>query len=180
MPDWSHLPFAAAVPQVDPSAFVAPGAVVIGDVTVGAESSIWFGVVARGDVNEIRIGRRSNIQDGTVIHVASRGQGTYVGDDVTVGHRAVLHACTLEDRCFVGIQACLLDGVVVESHGMVAAGAVVTPGKRVRSGELWGGVPARCLRELSDADIDAITESAQRYVRLIEAYLRDERWRQLT
>ena len=158
-------------PSIAPDAYIAPTATVIGDVVVGARSSLWFGVIARGDVNEIRIGAGSNIQDGTVIHVASRGQGTYVGDEVTVGHAAVLHACTLEDRCFVGIKACLMDDVVVESGAMVAAGALITPGRRVRGGELWAGVPARPMRELTAAEGEAIAESADRYVQLARSYL---------
>lgn len=175
MSDWSRLPFKSQLPKIDAEAFVAPGAAVIGDVEIGRLSSLWFGVVARGDVNEIRIGARSNIQDGTVIHVASRGQGTYVGDNVTVGHRAVLHACTLDESSFIGIQACLLDGVHVERHAMVAAGAVVTPGKRVASGELWAGVPARMLRRLSVDEIAFIDQSAQRYVDLAQVYLQSSR-----
>lgn len=163
--------YGGSQPSIAEDVYIAPTAAVIGDVVVGAGSSLWFGVIARGDVNEIRIGAGSNIQDGTVIHVASRGQGTYVGNEVTVGHAAVLHACTLEDRCFVGIQACLMDGVRVESGAMVAAGALVTPGTRIRRGELWAGVPARPMRELSAAELEAIADSAARYVRLARGYL---------
>jgi carbonic anhydrase/acetyltransferase-like protein (isoleucine patch superfamily) len=165
------MQYGGSRPSIADDAYVAPTATVIGDVVVGARSSLWFGVIARGDVNEIRIGAGSNIQDASVIHVASRGQGTYVGDQVTVGHAAVLHACTLEDRCFVGIKACLMDGVVVESGAMVAAGALVTPGRRVRGGELWAGVPARPMRALTAAEVEAIAESADRYVQLARTYL---------
>jgi carbonic anhydrase/acetyltransferase-like protein (isoleucine patch superfamily) len=165
------LPYDGVLPRVAEDAYVAPTAVIIGDVVIGAHSSLWFGVTARADVNEIRIGAGSNIQDGTVIHVASRGQGTYVGDEVTVGHAAVLHACTLEDRCFVGIKACVMDGARVESGAMVAAGALVTAGKLVRSGELWAGVPARRMRKLTAEEIEAIADSAGRYVQLAKSYL---------
>ncbi|KAF1852281.1 hypothetical protein Lal_00013677 [Lupinus albus] len=145
--------FNGILPTVDPTAFIAETAAVIGDVAIGANSSIWYGCTVRGDVNEIRIGARTNIQDGTVIHVASEGQGTYIGDDITVGHMALLHACTLEDGCFIGMKACILDGAYVESRAMVAAGALVTPGKRVTSGFLWAGSPARPVRELTEKDL---------------------------
>jgi len=162
--------FNGTLPTIDPTAFIAETAVVIGDVVIGAGSGIWYGCTVRGDVNEIRIGARTNIQDGTVIHVASGGQGTYIGDDITVGHMALLHACTLEDGCFVGMKACLMDGVHVESGAMVAAGALVTPGKRVTRGFLWAGSPARPVRELSERDLGFFPVSARRYVDLAENY----------
>jgi carbonic anhydrase/acetyltransferase-like protein (isoleucine patch superfamily) len=127
--------------------------------------------VARGDLNEIRIGERTNIQDGTIIHVSSTGQGTYIGDSVTVGHMAVIHACTLEDNSFVGIKACVLDNAVVQSGAMVAAGALVTPGKTVPSGELWGGVPARRLRQLNEEEKDMIRSVPETYVELAMSYM---------
>ena len=119
-------------------------ATVIGDVEIGAETNIWFGCLVRGDMNIIRIGKRVNIQDLTVVHVDSQKYGTFIGDDVTIGHSAVIHACTLQDRCFVGMQACVMDGAVVETGAMVAAGALVPPGKTVKAGQLWAGTPARC------------------------------------
>ncbi|HEV7371280.1 gamma carbonic anhydrase family protein [Arenibaculum sp.] len=157
-------------PQIDRTAFVAPTATVIGDVVIGEDSGIWFGCVVRGDVNEIRVGRRTNIQDGTVIHVASRGQGTYVGDGVTVGHMALLHACTVDDGAFIGMKACVMDGAVVESGAMVAAGALVTPGKRVPRGELWAGSPARKLRDLTADEIAGFARQAAHYVELAGSY----------
>ncbi len=169
--DFTLLPHHGVVPQIATDVYVAPTATVVGDVVIASGSSLWFGVVARGDVNEIRIGARSNIQDGSIIHVASQGQGTYIGDDVTIGHMAVLHACTLADRSFVGIKACVMDDAQVASDAMVAAGALVTPGKQVRSGELWAGVPARPIRELTPAEVDFIRYSAQRYVNLAQTYL---------
>jgi carbonic anhydrase/acetyltransferase-like protein (isoleucine patch superfamily) len=136
-------------PKVAPDAFVAPSAAVIGDVEIGSESGIWFHCLVRGDLNIIRIGARTNIQDGTVIHVDSGGLATYIGDDVTVGHNAVIHACTLKNRAFVGISATVLDGAVIEEAGMLAAGGLLTPGKRIGPMELWAGAPAKLLRVMS-------------------------------
>src|SRR5208337_2586913 len=146
--------------DIHPEAFVAPGAVVIGDVVIGAGSSVWFNCVVRGDVHHIRVGERTNIQDGTVVHVTGGKFATHIGSDITIGHGCVLHACTLEDGCFIGMGAIILDGAVVESGAMVAAGALVTPGKRVKAGELWAGNPAKLLRPLSPDDITAFPKSA--------------------
>ncbi|MBP2315890.1 gamma carbonic anhydrase family protein [Azospirillum soli] len=164
------LPFKGTSPKIDASAFIAPTATVIGDVEIGPDTGIWFGCVVRGDVNEVRIGARTNIQDGTIIHVASQGQGTYIGDDITVGHMALLHACTLESGCFIGMKACLMDGAHVESGAMVAAGALVTPGKRVKAGQLWAGSPARPIRALTEKDLAFFPVSARNYVKLAQAY----------
>lgn len=165
-----NLRFKNTRPMVHQSAYIAPGAALIGNVVIGSRSSLWFGVVARGDMNEIRIGERTNIQDGSIIHVSSTGQGTYIGDGVTIGHMAVIHACTLEDASFVGIKACVLDGAVVQSGAMVAAGALVTSGKTVLSGELWGGVPARHIRQLNEEETDMIRSIPDSYVELAMAY----------
>ena len=164
------LPYGGVLPTIDPSAFIAPHAVVIGDVVIGAETSVWFNCTIRGDVHEIRIGARTNIQDGTVIHVTGGKLGTYIGSDITIGHGAILHACTLDDGCFIGMGATLLDGVVVESGAMVAAGAVVTPGKRVKRGELWAGNPAKLLRELKAEEMAFFLKSAANYVSLAQTY----------
>ena len=165
------LTYRGTLPTVDPSAFIAPSAVVIGDVVIGPDTGIWFGCVVRGDVNEIRIGARTNIQDGTIIHVAAKGQGTYIGDDITVGHMAVLHACTLESGCFVGMKACVMDDAYVEAGAMVAAGALVTPGKRVLKGQLWAGSPAKYRRDLTEEELAGFPESASHYVGLAHAYM---------
>lgn len=138
---------------------------------IGEDSSIWFGVQMRGDVHEIRIGRRTNIQDGTIIHVTRKVSGTYIGDGVTVGHAAILHACTIHDNAFIGMGAIVMDEAVVESGAMVAAGAVVTPRKRVPAGELWAGNPAKKLRDLTTSDLDFFPVSADNYVRLAKDYL---------
>ncbi len=164
------LPYKGISPIIDKTVFIAPNAAVAGDVHIGAESGIWFSVSIRGDVNEVRIGARTNIQDNSVIHCTHKGDGCYVGDDVTVGHAAILHACTLEDMSFVGMQACVMDGAIVESKAMLAAGALLTPGKRVPSGQLWAGSPARYVRGLNSQELEHLEWSADHYVRLAQAY----------
>ena len=139
-------------PKIAATAFIASTAVIVGDVEIGAGSSIWYHCVVRGDINEIRIGDDTNIQDGTIIHVDGRNYGTYIGCGVTVGHMALIHACTLEDGCMVGMNATVMDGAVIETGALVAAGALVPPGKRVPAGQLWAGAPARFVRQVSDGD----------------------------
>ena len=165
------LPWKGIVPKIDPGAFLAPTAAVIGDVAIGPETGIWFGVTIRGDMNFIRIGRRVNIQDGTVVHVDSRKYPTHIGDNVTIGHSAIIHACTLQSDCFIGMQACVMDGAVVESGAMVAAGALVTPGKVVKSGQLWAGRPARYSRDCGDQEKELIARVPPEYWALAEKYL---------
>lgn len=160
------------LPTISESAFIAENAVVIGDVVIGEESSIWYNVVLRGDVEKIRIGKRSNIQDGSVVHVTSNKFGTYIGDDVLVGHGAIIHGCTLESGSFVGMGASVLDGAVVESQAMIAACALVTPGKRVPSGELWGGNPAKKMRDLTEAEIAGLKDGTDHYVNVAKEYLK--------
>lgn len=158
-------------PRISPQAFIAPGAAVIGDVEIGADTGIWFGCVVRGDVNSIRIGERTNVQDGTVIHV-TRGTGpTVIGSGVTIGHSVLLHACTLEDNCFVGMRATIMDGAVVESGGMLAAGGLLTPGKRIPKGQLWAGSPAKYFRDLTAEDMAFFPVSAENYVKHAREYL---------
>jgi carbonic anhydrase/acetyltransferase-like protein (isoleucine patch superfamily) len=163
------LPWKGVWPTIDPTAFVAPGATVIGRVTIGARSSIWFNVVLRGDINDIAVGCDSNVQDGTIVHVSGQ-HGTVIGNGVTIGHSAVVHACRLEDGAFVGIGASVLDEAVVESGAQIAASALVTPRKRVTAGMLWAGVPAKPLRQLSEAERAHNTDLAQRYVVLAQSY----------
>ena len=165
------LPYRGVRPTISEDAWIAPTAAVIGDVVIGPGSGIWFGCVVRGDVHDIRIGARTNIQDGTVIHVNHSGPGTHIGDEVTVGHMALIHACTLQDRSFVGMKACVMDGAVVESGAMVAAGALVTPGKRVLSGQLWAGSPAKPMRDLTDQEKGAFAGTVERYAGLAAEYL---------
>ncbi len=166
------LPYRGRRPRLAADVFIAPGASLIGDVEIGAGSSVWFACVVRGDVNVVRIGAGSNLQDGSVIHVSRREGGrTTIGDHVTIGHMALIHACTLEDGSFVGMRAVIMDEAVVESGAMVAAGALVTPGKRVPSGQLWAGSPARFLRDLKPDELDLITYLSEHYAKLAAAYL---------
>ena len=164
------LSYRGIFPTINSSAFIASTATIIGDTYIDEDSGIWFGCVIRGDVNEIRIGKRTNIQDLSMIHCAERGQGTYLGDDITVGHSAVLHACTVEDNAFIGIQACVMDDCIVEKGAMVAAGALVTPGKVVKANEVWAGSPAKKLRDINEKDLAFFEINRQRYVRLAHEY----------
>ena len=164
------MPFGKMRPKIADDAFSAPTATLIGDVEIGSESGIWFQCVLRGDINDIRVGNRTNIQDGTIVHVAGQTQGCYIGDDITIGHMALIHACTLEDGCFVGMKACVMDGAVVERGAMVAAGALVTPGKIIKKGELWAGSPARKVRDLSATDLELMRQVAPQYVKLAARY----------
>lgn len=164
------LPYKGVLPTIHPDAFIAPGAVVIGDVHIGAFTNVWFGVVIRGDVNTIRIGERTNIQDGTIVHVTRQTGPTRIGSGVTIGHQALLHACTVHDDAFIGMGSTLLDFSEVQSGGFLAAGAVLTPRKVVKSGELWGGNPAKMMRELSAEEKAFIPISAENYVRHVPEY----------
>ena len=156
-------PYDGRAPRLHASVFVAEGAVVVGDVEIGEGSSIWFGTVVRGDVNHVRIGARTNLQDLTVVHVTSGKHPTVIGDDVTVGHRAVLHGCTIRDRCLIGIGAIVMDGAVVGPDAMVGAGALVTPGTIVPPGTLVLGSPAKPRRELTPEERASLRTSAERY-----------------
>jgi carbonic anhydrase/acetyltransferase-like protein (isoleucine patch superfamily) len=165
------LPFRNHLPVIAPDAFVAANATLIGQVEIGTRANIWFGCVLRGDLASIRVGALTNVQDGTVVHVSSVANGaTWIGERVTIGHMALIHACRLEDRCFVGMKACVMDGAVVETGAWIAAGAVVTPGKRVKSGELWAGTPARLLRAVTAEEAQYIETLPERYAELAEQY----------
>ncbi len=163
-------PYRGITPKIDGTAFVAENAAIIGDVEIGAGAGIWFGATLRGDVNDIKIGARTNIQDGTVIHTSLGVQGTYIGDDVTVGHMALLHACTIGNRAFIGMQSLVMDEVVVEDEAMVAAGSMVTPRKRIPRHQLWGGRPARYMRDMTPEEIEYLQISADRYAALAKEY----------
>lgn len=164
------VPFKGFVPKIDPSAFIAPNATLIGEVEIGANCGIWYGCILRGDGPGIRIGENSNLQDGTVVLVAGRGLMTIVGRNVSVGHMALLHACEIQDDSFVGMNATVLDGAVVESGAMVAAGAVVTPRKIVRKGELWAGNPAQKLRDITEKDLEMFRRVVGHYIQLGNAH----------
>ena len=172
-------------PAIASSAFVGAGAVVVGDVTLSDHSSIWYGAVVRGDVAPVHIGPRTNIQDGTVIHVASasqpvsatsrtpsEGYPTLIGDNVTVGHMVLLHACVIENDAFVGMKSAVMDGAKIESGGMLAAGALLTAGKVVGRGQLWAGSPAKFWRDLIDADKAQFDLRANQYAQLGQEYLK--------
>jgi gamma-carbonic anhydrase len=162
--------FGDGMPAVDPTAFVVDSAVVIGDVIVGAEASLWFHAVVRGDVERIRIGPRTNVQDNATIHVAHGRWPTFVGADVTVGHAAVLHGCTVGDHCLVGIGAIVLDGAVLERECLVGAGALVTPGTKMPPRSLVLGSPARRVRELTADEVAGLHDSAAHYFEHARAY----------
>ena len=157
-------------PVIAEDAFIAPTAAVIGDVVIGPESGIWFHCLLRGDLNPIRIGARTNIQDGTVIHVDSGGLSTWIGDDVTVGHNAVVHACTLKNRAFVGISATVLDGAVIEEGGMLAAGGLLTPGKVIGPNEMWTGSPAKLRRVMDEQERARFDRNAVTYRALAKTF----------
>jgi len=156
-------PFQGKSPEIAPDAFVAPNAAVIGDVTIAARASIWYGCTVRGDVNYIRIGEGTNVQDNTAIHVDHAEYPTIIGKLVLIGHGCIIHACTLEDESFVGMGAVVMDDAVVERHAMVAAGALVLPGRRVETGQLWAGRPAKYMRDLTDEEMAGIATASERY-----------------
>jgi carbonic anhydrase/acetyltransferase-like protein (isoleucine patch superfamily) len=158
------------MPQIADDVFIAPGAHVIGKVSIGAGSSIWFNCVLRGDVGRIKVGERTNIQDGTIVHVTGGRFDTHIGDDVLIGHGCIIHGCRLENHAFVGMGAIVLDGAVVEPDAMLAAGALLTPGKVVKGGELWAGRPAKFLRSLTAAETAGNRAGAAGYARLAEVY----------
>ena len=162
--------FQTYTPKIHKTAYVDPTALVIGQVTIGTDSSIWPMSVVRGDINTITIGERTNIQDGSILHVSHDGEyspggaSMTIGNDVTVGHSVVLHACTLMDCCLIGIGSVILDHAVVHKHAMVGAGSLVTNGKELEGGYLWMGRPAKKVRELSDKEIEYLSYSAKHYV----------------
>lgn len=167
------LPYRGVMPTIGDDVFIAPGSAVIGKVTIGRGSSIWFNCVLRGDVHHITVGENTNIQDGTVVHVTRNRYSTDIGSNITIGHGCILHGCRLEDNCFIGMGALVMDNVVVESGAMVAAGAQVTPGKIVRSGELWGGRPAKMMRLLTEEEKANFPVSSEHYHKLALEYLEE-------
>ena len=167
------LDFEGKSPNVDPGAFVAPSAVLIGNVEIGPEASIWYNCVLRGDGNLIRIGARSNVQDGSVIHVDPPGPGrpeggfpAIIGEEVLIGHMAMIHGCILHDRAFVGLGAIVMDGCEIESGAMLAAGALLAPGRRIPAGQLWAGRPAKYVRDLSGEELAGHRLGVAHYVEL--------------
>jgi len=157
-------------PTVDPTAFVVESAHIIGDVLIGKHSSVWFNAVVRGDVNSIRIGDRSNIQDNCVLHVQHREYALHVGSDVTVGHGAILHGCTIADCCLVGMGAILLNNTEISGYSLIAAGSVVRENAKFPAGVLLAGVPAKVVRTLTNDEKSSIEQSAKHYVEYVQTY----------
>ena len=165
------LPYNGRTPEIGAGVYIAPSADVIGDVVIGDHSSVWFAVVMRGDINYIRIGARTNIQDGSVLHVMRDTHPLVVGDDVTVGHNATLHGCTIESRCLIGMGVIILNGARIGPGSIIAAGSVVTEGTEVPPGSLFIGAPARFRRHLTEEDLKVIDRYAANYVAYKESYL---------
>lgn len=165
-----------AVPDLEQTQYIAPSAVIIGDVTIGKHSSVWPMAVIRGDVNSITIGERTNVQDGSILHVTHDGPYTSpgypltIGNDVTIGHGAILHGCTVSNFCLIGIHSTVLDGAVIDEHVFLAAGSLVPPHKHLDSGFLYQGIPARPVRRLSEQEKQALAYSASHYVKLARSY----------
>jgi gamma-carbonic anhydrase len=174
------LTYRGITPTIDSSSFIAGTAIISGDVVIGKNVGIWYGCIIRGDVEKIRIGDNTNIQDNTVIHVTranhpqnkvgAEGAPTIIGKCVTIGHNALIHACIIEDYAFIGMGSIIMDTAKVESYGMLAAGAMLTPGKVVKSGQVWAGSPAKYFRDLTKEERDYIAVSADNYIRLAMEY----------
>lgn len=164
------IPYKGITPKIHPTVFIAEGSRIIGDVEIGKDSSVWFNTVIRGDVHFIRIGDRTNIQDNSVIHVTNRKYPALIGSNVTVGHNAVIHACTINDYCLIGMGAIVLDDAAVGPYALVAAGAVVPMGMVIPEGTLAAGIPARIVRQLTDDERQSLVQSAQNYVDYVATY----------
>jgi carbonic anhydrase/acetyltransferase-like protein (isoleucine patch superfamily) len=164
------IPINGKMPRIHDSAFIAAGVIIAGDVEIGPEASIWYNCVIRADINHVRIGARTNVQDGTVIHCDSPKEGrpdgfpTLIGEEVLIGHMAMIHGCTLEPRAFVGLGTIVMDGCVIESDAMLAAGAMLTPGKRIPSRQMWQGRPAKYARDLGDEELAGMFKGIDGYV----------------
>jgi carbonic anhydrase/acetyltransferase-like protein (isoleucine patch superfamily) len=162
--------FGGHTPDIHPTAYVPDEAVVVGDVVIGPQSSLWFHTVVRGDIHPVRIGARSNVQDNATIHVVGGKHATIVGDDVTIGHGAVVHGCTVGDGCLIGMGAIVLDAVKIGAESLIGAGALVAPGTVVPPRSLMLGSPARRLREVSAEELDRLRTAAANYVELVRQY----------
>jgi len=165
------MPYRGVVPALHDTVFVVESARIIGDVEIGAHSSVWFGAVIRGDVNYIRIGQRTNVQDNSVLHVTKDTHPLFVGSDVTVGHNVVLHGCRVRDRCLIGMGSTILDGAEIGEDSIIGAGALVTEGMRVPGKSLAVGVPARVVRGLTDGEVARIARSAMNYIEYTKNYI---------
>lgn len=166
------IPYKEVHPQIDESVFLADGSVVVGDVMIAAHSSVWFNTVIRGDVHSIRIGSYTNIQDLSMVHVSSNKASTFIGDEVTVGHRVILHGCHISNRVLVGMGAIVMDHAVVADNSIIGAGSLVTEGTQIPSGVLALGSPCKVKRDLTQQEIAAIEASAKHYAKVSQTYLR--------
>ena len=184
-PGATILAYEGKVPQIHESAFVAPGARIIGDVTIGPEASVWYNCVLRGDIHRIEVGARSNVQDGSVFHVEGprpdgkggmwNGEPTIIGEDCVIGHMAVVHGCQVADRGFVGMGAVAMDGSRIAEGGMLGAGALLSPNKTIGPGEIWIGSPAKYYRTRDEAEVAKIRFQTERYCNLAKAHLAELR-----
>ncbi len=165
------LKYKNIMPEISKGVYVAPGAWIIGKVKIEEEASIWFNTVLRGDVNYIKVGKKTNIQDNCVVHVETDGCSTIIGDEVTIGHNAVIHACTIEDRCLIGMGATLLDGSFIGEGSIVGANTLISKGKKYPKRSLILGSPGKVIREVTDEEYEMILISASRYVALAGSYL---------
>ncbi|MCC8417637.1 MAG: gamma carbonic anhydrase family protein [Rickettsia endosymbiont of Bryobia graminum] len=168
------LPYKNIYPNIDKEAYIADHSSIIGDVTIGKNSSIWFNCVLRGDVAPIKIGNNTNIQDGTIIHTSRFNGPALIGNNVTVGHACLIHACTIHDNAFIGMRATIMDYSVIEEYGFVAAGSLVTSNQIIKSKELWMGSPAKFVRYLTNKDLDVMIDNSQNYINLTNTYLENK------
>ena len=175
MPSGTILPYNGITPTIGPDVFLAPGSMIIGDVEIGAQSSVWFNTVVRGDVFHIRIGARVNLQDLTMVHVTTGRNPTIIGDDVTVGHRVVLHGCTIEQGALIGMGSVIMDRAVIGAYSLIGAGSLVTEGTVIPPRTLALGSPARPRRPLTDAELEHVYASAGRYCGVAANYLKQGR-----
>lgn len=166
------VPYKGIKPKIDETAYIAPSSSIIGDVEIGKGSTVWFNTVLRGDVESIKIGNNTNVQDGSVIHTSRFNGPVEIGDNVTVGHLALIHACTIADNAFIGMRSTIMDYAVIEEYAFIAAGSLVTPKKIVKSKELWMGCPAKFIRYLTDQELEHMKDNVRNYVELASMYTR--------
>ena len=168
--NYKLLPFKGRSPKINDSAYIADGAVIAGDVEIGENTNIWFNCVLRGDVARIVVGKNTNIQDGTIIHTSRFEGPTYIGNNITIGHLALIHACTIWDNAFIGMQSTIMDKAIIEEYAFIAAGSLVTSGKIVKSREMWAGRPAKFVRMVTEEEIDFMKDNVDNYINLARNY----------
>lgn len=166
------IPYQGVTPEIDKEVYIAPSSTLIGAVKVGSKSGIWFNTVLRGDVNSIKIGSNTNIQDGTVIHTSRFNGPVEIGNNVTVGHLALIHACTIHNNAFIGMRSTIMDYSIIEEYAFIAAGSLIPPNKIIKSQELWMGSPAKFVRYLTDQDLEYMEDNIKNYVNLADTYLK--------